>query len=188
MQKLNADFDTIIEHMEVLKHALKMILNERTQGAIVRSRTKWYEDGEKISKYFINLEKRQSSHKTINSLQLQDGTIAGNPQNILTEQRNFYMQLYTKLQSSHTPDFVNHLQNIRQLPEKRRHNMEQEITEDELLKVLKTTDNNKSLSEMIGILLNWIKCFGLTLTKTVLLNSYKYAYGTGQLSTTQKEV
>ena len=144
MQKPNVDFDTIIENMEVLKHDLKMILNERTQGAIVRSRTKWYEEGEKNSKHFINLEKRQSSNKTINRLQLQDGTITENPQKILTEQRNFYMQLYTKLQSSHTPDFVNHLKNIPKLPEESKHNMEQEITEDELLKVLKTTDNNKS--------------------------------------------
>ena len=109
MQKPNTDFDTIIENMEVLKNDLKIILNERTQGAIVRSRTKWYEEGEKNSKYFTNLEKRQSSNKTINRLQLQDGTITENPQKILTEQRNFYMQLYTKLQSSHTPDFVNHL-------------------------------------------------------------------------------
>ena len=58
MQKPNADFDTIIENVEVLKHDLKMILNEKTQGAIVRSRTKWYEEGEKNSNYFINLEKR----------------------------------------------------------------------------------------------------------------------------------
>ena len=108
MQKPNADFDTIIENMEVLKYDLKMILNERTQGTIVRSRTKWYEEGQRNSKYFINLEKRQSSNKTINRLQL-DGTITENPQKILTEQRNFYIQLYTNLQSSHTPDFVNHL-------------------------------------------------------------------------------
>ena len=91
MQKPNADFDTIIENVEVLKHDLKMILNERTQGAIVRSRTKWYEEEKKNSKYFINLEKRQSSNKTIMRLQLQDGTITEKPQKILTEQRNFYM-------------------------------------------------------------------------------------------------
>ena len=48
MQKPNADFDTILENVEVLKHDLKMILNERTQGAIVRYRTKWYEEGGKI--------------------------------------------------------------------------------------------------------------------------------------------
>ena len=124
MQKPNADLDTIIENMEVLKHDLKIILNERTRGAIIRSRTKWYKEGEKNSKYFINLEKRQSSNKTINRPQLQDGIITENPQKILTEQRNLYMQLYTKLQSSHTPDFVNHLQNIPKLPEESKHNME----------------------------------------------------------------
>ena len=175
-----------IENMEVLKHDVKIILNERTQRAIVRSRTKWYEEGAKNSKYFINLEKRQSSNKTINRLQLQDGTITENPQKILTEQRNFYMQLYTKLQSSHTHDFANHLQNIPKLPEESKHNVEQEITEDELLKVLKTTDNNKSPGDD-GYPVEFYKVFWTDIKKE-LLNSYKYAYETGQISTTQKEV
>ena len=94
------------------------------------------------------------------------------------------MQLYTKLQSSHTPSFVNHLKNIPKLPDESKHNMQQEITEDELLKVLKTTDNNKSLGDD-GYLVEFYKVFWADI-KTVLFNSYKYAYETGQLSTTQK--
>ena len=90
------------------------------------------------------------------------------------------MQLYTKLQSSHTPDFVNHLQSIPELPEESKHNMEQEITEDELLKVLKTTDNNKSPGDN-GYPVEFNKVFWTDI-KTALSNSYKYAYETGQLT------
>ena len=79
------------------------------------------------------------------------------------------MQLYTKLQSSHTPDFVNHLKNIPKLPEESKHNMEQEITEDELIKVLKTNDNNKSPGDD-GYPVEFYKVFWTDI-KTVLLNS-----------------
>ena len=57
MQKPNADFDTIIENMEILKHELKVILNERKRGAIVRSRSKWYEEESKIPNISLTLKK-----------------------------------------------------------------------------------------------------------------------------------
>ena len=63
--------------------------------------------------------------------------------------------------------------------------MEQEITEDELLKVLKTTDNNKSPGDD-GYPVEFYKVFWTEII-TVSLNSYKYAYETGQLATTQKK-
>ena len=62
--------------------------------------------------------------------------------------------------------------------------MEHEIIEDELLKVFKTTDNNKSPGDD-GYPVEFYKVFWTDI-KTVSLNSYKYAYETGQLSTTQK--
>ena len=61
--------------------------------------------------------------------------------------------------------------------------MEQEIIEEELLKVLKTTDNNKSPRDD-GYPVEFYKMFWTDI-KTVLSNSYKYAYETGQLSTTR---
>ena len=94
------------------------------------------------------------------------------------------MQLYTKLQSSHTPDFVNHLKNIPKLPEESKRNMEQEITEDELLKVLKTTDNNKSPGDD-GYPVEFYKVFWTDI-KTLLSNSYKYAYETAKLDNYQQ--
>ena len=48
------DADNIIEDMELLKYQLKLKFQERTQGAIVRSRTQMYEEGETNSNYFFN--------------------------------------------------------------------------------------------------------------------------------------
>ena len=49
------------EHLEVVKKLQKQLddLYERkAEGVIIRAKVKWYEYGEKNSKYFLNLEKR----------------------------------------------------------------------------------------------------------------------------------
>ena len=40
-----------------LRSELNKIVEYRTKGAIIRSRTRWHEQGEKNTKYFLNLEK-----------------------------------------------------------------------------------------------------------------------------------
>ena len=40
-----------------VKNNLSKVTRRKTQGAIVRSRARWYEFGEKNSKYFLNLQK-----------------------------------------------------------------------------------------------------------------------------------
>ena len=51
-----------------LKRAQEELENLRKpyiEGLIVRSRTQWYEKGERSSKYFLSLEKRNSNRKSI---------------------------------------------------------------------------------------------------------------------------
>ena len=48
----------------ILKKAKEELEEHRKpyiEGLIVRSRTQWYEDGEKSSKYFLSLEKRNAA-------------------------------------------------------------------------------------------------------------------------------
>ena len=51
-----------------LKKELCLIYENRGKGSIVRSKTRWIEQGEKPTKYFFNLEKRNYNHKTIKEL------------------------------------------------------------------------------------------------------------------------
>ena len=44
-----------------LRSELNKIAEYRTKGAIIRSRTRWREQGEKSTKYFLNLEKQQNA-------------------------------------------------------------------------------------------------------------------------------
>jgi len=43
-------------------------MEEKTKGYILRSKTDWYESGEKSSKFFLNLEKKRATQNSIRVL------------------------------------------------------------------------------------------------------------------------
>ena len=65
--------------LERIKNKLSDFQTEKTRGAIIRSRARWYEYGEKNSKYFLNLEKVNYRRKYISSLIIQNGTRINDP-------------------------------------------------------------------------------------------------------------
>ena len=68
---------------------------KKTRSAIIRSRARWFEHGEKNSKYFLNLEKLNYRRKHISSLINHNGTRINDPKEILNEERNFFKELYS---------------------------------------------------------------------------------------------
>ena len=52
--------------------SLRRLLKSRTKGAILRSKTRWYNEGEKNTKYFLNLEKRHFKQGTISQVKIND--------------------------------------------------------------------------------------------------------------------
>ena len=56
-----------------LKEELEKIIEYRTKGAVLRSKSRWYNEEEKNTKYFLNLEKRHFKQGTISQLKLSDG-------------------------------------------------------------------------------------------------------------------
>ena len=69
----------------------------KTKSAILRSKLKvrWYEDGERNTRYFYNLEKRNYEKKTIAKLKRSNGTVTNDQFEILREQMEIYKALYT---------------------------------------------------------------------------------------------
>ena len=49
--------------LNVLKEKLEHVYEKKVEGIIIRSRARWHEHGEKNSKYFLNLEKRNHVRK-----------------------------------------------------------------------------------------------------------------------------
>ena len=75
------------------KDALELFYEEKTKGIIIRARARWHEHGERSTKYFLNLEKRNNVKKHIRKL-LVSGAITIDPFKILDEQKRFYHNLY----------------------------------------------------------------------------------------------
>ena len=65
------------------KAMLETIREERIQGQMIRSRIEWLHEGEKPSKYFSNLEKRNYLEKTVKRVQDKDGQFITEQKDIL---------------------------------------------------------------------------------------------------------
>ena len=75
------------------KDGLELFYEEKTKGIIIRARARWHEHGERRTKYFLNLEKRNNVKKHIRK-RLVSGAITIDPFKILDEQKRFYHNLY----------------------------------------------------------------------------------------------
>ena len=58
--------------LRTLNEQLEEMRRPMIDGLIIRSRAKWHEDGERSSRYFLSLEKRNAMRKTITSLTVDD--------------------------------------------------------------------------------------------------------------------
>ena len=76
------------------------------EGVLLRSRARWIADGEKITKYFCGLEKRNYISKQMTKLTLNNGEEIYESKDIIKEVKVFYERLYSERQ-------VEDLRNIR---------------------------------------------------------------------------
>ena len=66
----------------------------KLKGLIVRSRARWVEHGEKSTKYFFNLERRNKVYNTIHSLHLDTEEVCMAGRKILVTLKNYFERLY----------------------------------------------------------------------------------------------
>ena len=166
------------------KIELDQIINEKAQGAYIRSRAQNYEEGERNSKYFFNIEKRNSYKKSINKLKIANSTITDDQNIILEEMKSFYKSLYTKQPLQNGSEFLNNLRPPPNIPLDNENKLKQEIELAEINKAIKNMQPNKSPGED-GLPIEFYRVFWTDI-KHLLFNSYKYSLEIGSLSITQK--
>lgn len=66
------DCQNVWTELEKKRRKLETIIEYQTKGAILRSKSRWYNEGEKNTKYFLNLEKRHCKQGTIALLKVND--------------------------------------------------------------------------------------------------------------------
>jgi len=129
----------------VNKSELEEIIKVHTQGAILRSKIKWYNEGEKNTKYFLNLEKRHFKMSTISQLKSTDHEFVTSDKEILAEYETFYKELYTSPKNviPTEKDFFQS-ENDTVLDNNEAMSCEGHLIEQEYLKALRSMDGEKT--------------------------------------------
>ena len=81
------------------KLRLQKIMHFKVKGAILRSKVRWYEEGECNTRYFFGLENRTQTKKAINKLKINDDTYIYDQLAILDKQKKFYESIYQSKES-----------------------------------------------------------------------------------------
>ena len=80
-----------------MKEKLENLRQEKLKGIMMRAKVKWIEEGEKPTKYFCSLEKRNYVNKTIYRIKDKEGKLVCDQKKILEEIENYYNKLYTSI-------------------------------------------------------------------------------------------
>ena len=120
---------------------------EKAEGAKLRSKLKWVEEGEKSSKFFFGLEKTNAKNKLWSQVKTDDGIIKTGIENVLNEQITFYEKLLTS-EGWNKDEAESLLEQIdEKLTTEHAELCESEITGAEIDKIIKTLKLNKSPGE-----------------------------------------
>ena len=141
----------LLDEYESIKTELKDMYEKRGKEAMFRSKARWIEKGEKPTRYFFNLEKRNFEKKTIAQLKLVNGEIVSDMKQINKEIESFYSDLLeTKLSGSHLTDFGENFNTfvenlaIPKLSVEQSMALEVEITLDELCRGIPLPDGQNA--------------------------------------------
>lgn len=175
------------DHDEQLYKTVKIQIEEiekrHANGAIVRSRAQWIEDGEKCTSYFLKLEKRNQKNKSIKCLS-DSGKKHYDQTTILNLCKNFYKNLYSQTQPTNFDSckLFNVEHNV--LSENEQEICEGRVSEAECLQALKLLPNNKTPGSD-GLSIDFYKFFWNKI-KTFLISSFDYSFENNLLSIDQR--
>ena len=165
---------------------LNDIIKTQTKGSILRAKAQWIEGAEKNTKYFSNLEKKRAESKTINRLLNKHNIEITEPEEILMETKDFYTNLYDKVDTITNDDldfFPNNIEN--KIDDQQKQSCEGILSEEECAHALKEMNNGKSPGSD-GLTTEFFKIFWNSI-KIYYINSINYSYANGNLTDMQKQ-
>ena len=178
--KKNEDDNKLLEEK---KEELKNIREKRIEGVLLRSKARWVEEGEKVSRYFCGLEKRHYVSKTMTKI-VDKGKNITESKCILERVKLFYETLYEnkEVEDCEISSLVRDLPKLNELES---NNLEGDITYKEVCFALKNMKNFKSPGTD-GFNAEFFKVFWKRLGHLVV-RALNASYHSGFLTPTQRQ-
>ena len=178
-----------VAKLEALKAEYEREYDYIVRGSIIRSRATWFEQGERNTKYFLNLENNNKRKTCVRKLVQQNGKECTNPNIILDEIHSYYSNLYDEKSeidiNVSTCPFLGNCSSIPTLNDDQRDLCEGQLKYSECYNALSAFENNKTPGNE-GLTIEFYKFFWPEMG-TLLVDSLNYAYCHGELSNTQKQ-
>lgn len=179
---------TDLSKLNELQSELDLIYQYMAKGAFIRSRRKWLEHGEKNTKYFHGLEKRNVIVNGIYKLKI-GNEISDDSRKISNSVEDFYKDLYSlpnKNSTIHNSNLFNFLSSIKddikQIDKYQKNSCDNELSLDDIYKGIRNLKENKAPGND-GLTAEFYKVFQEQLGQ-FLLCVFKEAINLGQLPPT----
>ncbi len=131
-------------HLMDLQLQLDNLYRLKAEGAFVRSRRRWMEEGEQNTAYFFRLEKSHAKLNTIQKLNI-DGQIVDDPKKIARYCSDFYSKLYdSKYSEELTCQFMESLTNTKSIDADLKESCDKPLTIQEVISAIDHLKLNKS--------------------------------------------
>ena len=175
-----------MQQLKDVQNQVDNFLIEKCKGAFIRSRRKWLEEGEKSTRYFLQLEKRNGIKKEIDCIE-KSGKKFVKQEKILFEIYNYYKDLYSTKGNTEKEEYIdNFVRNVQltTLKENEALSCEGDLTENECAEALSSMHYNKAPgSDSLSV--EFYKCFWSEV-KYLIIDCLNYGYGKQCLSPKSK--
>ena len=171
----------VAKEIQLVKNEIDSYETLDAKKAAFRCKVQWSHQGEKSSKYFFNMEKRNFLSKTMYMVYKNDGVLTKDYREILNVQYEFYCDLYKE-----DPNVKFTLKNESglRLNDNQRNLLENVISKDELFDALMTLRSNK-VPGGDGLTLEFYRTFWKNL-KEPLYKSFMEALEVGKFGASTK--
>ena len=93
----HAGDDSVVSEIRDLESALSSLISREAEGAKIRSRAKWIEEGEKPTRYFFRLEQKRAEKNSFDSVLDSNGVEKTSQSDIEKVFVNFYRDLLPRI-------------------------------------------------------------------------------------------
>ena len=175
--------------LEKIKLELNEYYDEKMQSLAVQSRCQYYEKGEKSTKYFLNLIKRNKTKTTIRKLKVNDVVIEDRNE-VMNNIKSFYKSLYScqNLEGGNENSFINDLKTNNCIPTLTQNDIDMcksPLFLSEVTEALNKMNTNKSPGND-GLSVEFYRAFWPSISN-ILLAVFQESITEGALSASQRQ-